>query len=130
MTSKDLIDRFTAEARNFKRLALVVLLEDEARLMWSDGPNLLLRLNSYIEAGGLPIGTIGYVDAAEERHFHVNVLQELAEIPLIKKSLASLLDRIQEEWVQSHAVKTLPAGVPPTRLAPDDAGLSPERHPN
>jgi hypothetical protein len=109
MTSKDLIDRFTAEAQQYKRLALVIVLEDEARLMWSDGPNLLVRLDSYIEAGGLPIGTIGYVDAAQQFQCSVKVLDELGDIPLIKKNLGALLDRIQAEWVQSHREKTQPA---------------------
>jgi hypothetical protein len=108
MTSKELIDRFTAEAQQYKRLALVVVLEDEARLMWSDGPNLLVRLNSYIEAGGLPIGTIGYVDSPDQLQFSVKVLEELGDIPLIKKNLGNLLDWIQLEWVQSQRVKSLP----------------------
>jgi hypothetical protein len=108
MSSKDLIDRFTAEAQQYKRLALVVVLEDEARLMWSDGPNLLVRLDSYLEAGGLPIGTIGYVDSPDQMQFRVNVLDELGDIPLIKKNLGDLLGWIQSEWVQSKNVKTLP----------------------
>jgi hypothetical protein len=105
-TSKDLIERFTAEAQHFKRLALVVVLEDEARLMWSNGPNLLVRLDSYIDAGGLPIGTIGYVEAPEQFHCSVKVLDELGDIPLIKKNLGDLLDQIRAEWVQSHQEKT------------------------
>jgi hypothetical protein len=108
MSSKDLIDRFTAEAQQYKRLALVVVLEDEARLMWSDGPNLLVRLDSYLEAGGLPIGTIGYVDSPDQMQFRVNVLDELGDIPLIKKNLGDLLGWIQSEWVQSKNGKTLP----------------------
>jgi hypothetical protein len=130
MTSKDLIARFTAEARQFKRLALVVLVEDEARLMWSDGPNLLLRLNSYIDAGGLPIGTIGYVDAPDRFQVSVKVLEELADIPLIKKSLTALLDRIQEEWVRSHSVKNLPAEIASKSLTVDDTGMPHHKHPN
>jgi len=102
MTSKELIDRFTAEAQQYKRLALVVVLEDEARLMWNDGPNLLVRLESYIEAGGLPIGTIGYVGTAEQFQCIVKVLDELGDIPSVKKSLDALLNRIQAEWVQSQ----------------------------
>jgi len=102
VTSKDLIQRFTADARQYKRLALVVVLENEARLMWSDGPNLLVRLESYIEAGGLPIGTIGYVGTPEQFQCIVKVLDELGDIPSIKKSLGALLDRIQAQWVQSQ----------------------------
>jgi hypothetical protein len=102
MTSKELISRFTTEAQQYKRLALVVVLEDEARLMWSDGPNLLVRLESYIEAGGLPIGTIGYVGTPEQLQCIVKVLDELGDIPSIKKSLDALLNRIQAEWVQSQ----------------------------
>jgi hypothetical protein len=112
MTSKDLIERLTTEAQQFKRMALVVVLQDEARLMWSDGPNLLVRLDSYIEAGGLPIGTIGYMDTPEQFQCSVKVLDELGDIPLIKKNLGALLDRIQAEWVQSQRVKTQPSEFP------------------
>jgi hypothetical protein len=104
-TPKDLIDRFTAEAQQFKRLALVVIFTDEARLMWSNGPNLLVRLNSYIEAGGLPIGTIGYVEAPGQFQFCVKVLDELCDVPLIKKHLGALLDRIKAEWVQAQGAE-------------------------
>jgi hypothetical protein len=105
-TSKDLIDRFTAEAQRFKRLALVVVLEDQARLMWSQGPNLRIRLDSYLEAGGLPIGTIGYLDEPDEFQFRVEVLKELSDVPFIKKHLAALLDEIKAEWVEMQNAKT------------------------
>jgi hypothetical protein len=111
-TSKDLIERLTAEAQQFKRMALVVVLEDEARLMWSDGPNLLVRLDNYIEAGGLPIGTIGYVDTPDEVQCSIKVLEELGDIPLIKKSLGALLDRIQTEWLHSQRIKSQATQLP------------------
>jgi hypothetical protein len=118
MTSKDLIERLTAEAQQFKRMALVVVLENEARLMWSDGPNLLVRLDNYIEAGGLPIGTIGYVDTPGEVQCSVKVLEELGDIPLIKKSLGALLDRIQAEWLHSQRMKSQPAQFPQNHGSP------------
>jgi hypothetical protein len=97
-TQKDLIDRFAAEAQKYKRLALVVILGDEATLMWNDGPNLRIRLNSYIEAGGLPIGTIGY-DAGQ---YEVKVLDELADIPSVRKQLSALLYTVKAEWMGSQ----------------------------
>lgn len=114
-TSKDLIDRFTAEAQGFKRLALVVVLEDQARLMWSQGPNLLVRLDRYLEAGGLPIGTIGYFDEPDQAQFRIEVLKELSDVPLIKKHLAALLERIKAEWIEMQNAKN-----PGTRLMSAD----------
>lgn len=111
-TPADLIDRFTAQAKEFKRLALVVVLGDQARLMWSDGPNLRVRLNGYIEAGGLPIGTIGYVEASGQLQFYVKVLEELGDIPFIRKHLGSMLQRIKMQWLESQLIQSFPIGFP------------------
>jgi len=100
----DIVDRFTAEARSFTRLALVVIVGNEARLMWSDGANLRMRLNGYIEAGGLPIGTIGYVEARNQLECHLKVLDELSEIPFIKAHLTRLLNEIQARWMESQGM--------------------------
>lgn len=72
--------------------------------MWSDGANLRLRLNSYIEAGGVPIGTIGYIEARNRMECHIKVLDELSEVPSIKAHLTRLLHEIQARWMESHGM--------------------------
>ena len=103
-TTRDLIQELCAEGNRLELAALVVAVGHHTDLVYHADPDPLTRLNHLLQAGGRPVGIIGYRTSDGKARFSTRPLQECADEAWVARYLQAVVEAVfEEESTESRA---------------------------
>ncbi len=109
-TTKDLIEELNRESKKFNSLALVVGFEKGSDFVYASDENSLEKLNGLIEAGGEPIGIIGFTLDSNIGTIYARALQEYQDKEWVHGYLGEMVEAIGQGIIASGKAKSVVEG--------------------
>ncbi|MBI2815965.1 MAG: hypothetical protein HYX72_03400 [Acidobacteria bacterium] len=107
-TTRDLIEELQAEAPKFKVVIIAVGFEKRSECVFNSDEHPLQKLNGLVEAGGEPIGLIGFRDDGEHGTVYCRTFAEYAVEQWANDYLSDLCHTFCEFLVKSGKARILP----------------------